>query len=174
MPWLLAQSKPLRNGLSSISALTSKLYYRMGQLFVCLGNLYAYSLRHLEDLEEDLIMELDEVSRQLQRNCSVIARSGRLEARLLERNPTLQRRIEQERQAKIDSIHVLNKYADVDNRTSSFKAGSFHELSDTFTPQRTRRRLSKGSSSPGTSPSLKGKSSSQDLLFDMDEEDEEE
>src|SRR5215469_16963357 len=139
------------------------------------GKSYAHNLRHLEDLEDDLLMELDEVSRQLQRDCSVIARSGRLETELLERNPTLQRRIEQERQAKIDSIHVLNKYSDVDNRSSSsFKAGSFHELSETPTLQRRRRRSSKGSPSPGASPALKGKSSSQDLLFDMDEEDEEE
>ena len=93
---------------------------------------------------------------------------------MLQRNPDLERRMEQEKQAKVDSIDVLNKYADFDTRAStSFKAGSFHELSETPISQKTRRR-SRGSPSPGASPALKGKASIQDLLFDMDEEEEEE
>jgi len=81
--------------------------------------------------------------------------------------------MEQEKQAKVDSINILNKYADFDTRAStSFKAGSFHELSETPIAQKARRR-SRGSPSPGASPALKGKASIQDLLFDMDEEEEE-
>jgi inhibitor of Bruton tyrosine kinase len=110
-------------------------------------------------------------------DCSLVSRSDYQQAKLHARYPDLQRRVELERQAKIDSIHVLNKYADAATRAPpSFKAGSFLELSEQPTQQQKSRRPSSrdvhpGSPSPVTSPLLKGKRSVNDLIFDMDEED---
>ncbi|TLD32470.1 BTB/POZ-like protein [Venturia nashicola] len=134
---------------------------------------------HLEELEEDVLTELDETSQRLQQSCSIFARSGRAEELLAERYPDLEKRIAQERQSKIDSILLLNKYGDTGPRApASYRAGSFHEMSsETPLQHKTKRRLSKdiaaGSPSPATSPILKGKRSAHDLIFDMDEEDEE-
>ncbi|RDI85893.1 hypothetical protein Vi05172_g4145 [Venturia inaequalis] len=134
---------------------------------------------HLEELDEDVLTELDETSQRLQQSCSIFARSGRAEALLVERYPDLEKRMAQERQSKIDSILLLNKYGDTGPRApASYRAGSFHELSsDTPLHHKTKRRLSKdvaaGSPSPATSPLLKSKRSAHDLIFDMDEEDEE-
>jgi inhibitor of Bruton tyrosine kinase len=97
----------------------------------------------------------------------------------LERYPDLERRIAQERQSKIDSILLLNKYGDNDSRAQApYKAGSFHELSETPLQQKARRGLSKdvsaASPSPAASPALRSRRSANDLIFEMDEDDEEE
>ncbi|QDS72141.1 hypothetical protein FKW77_004181 [Venturia effusa] len=134
---------------------------------------------HLEELDEDILVELDATSQRLQQNCSIFARSGRAEELLAERYPDLEKRIALERQSKIDSILLLNKYGDTGPRASaSFRAGSFHEMSsETPLQHKTKRRSSKdvtaGLSSPTMSPTLNSKRSVHDLIFDMDEEDEE-
>ena len=105
-----------------------------------------------------------------------MARTDRQEEHIREKYPDLERRREQERQAKIDSIILLNKYGDVDAKApSSFRAGSFHDLSEVPKPTPSRRRSSAHmptSPSPAATPLLKGKASAADLMFEMDEEDE--
>lgn len=134
--------------------------------------------RHLDDLDEDILFELDTTTQRLQQSCSSFARSGRAEELLAERYPDLAKRIAQERQSKIDSILLLNKYSDTGSRApASYRAGSFHEmLSETPSQQKSKRRQSKdmatNSPSPAASPTLKSKRSAHDLIFDMDEEDE--
>jgi hypothetical protein len=112
----------------------------------------------------------------LQINCSIYARTGQQEATNHQKYPDLQKRIEQEHQAKIDSIVLLNKYGGVDSRASaSFRAGSFHGFDEIPKPTSSRRRSSSHmptSPSPSATPVLKGKSSMADLMFEMDEDDE--
>jgi len=128
---------------------------------------------HLEELDEDLLLELDEVARETQQSRSIISRTGQLEEDLLKRHPDLGARILLERQAKIDSIMILNKYSEsAPKGSSSYKAGSFHELPDALPmPNKHRRRSSNhGNINIGntTLSSLKDRPSTSELMFDME------
>ncbi|KIW04304.1 uncharacterized protein PV09_04598 [Verruconis gallopava] len=131
---------------------------------------------HLEELDEDLFYDLDETATRLQVDCSIMSRTGQQEEHIRRKYPDLEKRIEQERRAKIDTIVLFNKYGEVDPRApASFKAGSFHRADEMPKSTPSRRRSSSHmpqSPSPGATPELKGKSSVNDLMFAMDDDDE--
>lgn len=124
-------------------------------------------LRSLDELEDDLLLELNQVAHDNQLAYLPFARSGRAEALLFDRYPELAERIERGRRAKIDAIVLSNKYADGDSLSTSFRAQSLEEATTSPLRQRTRRRASKETKSPALTPALKGKSSVQDLMFEM-------
>lgn len=131
---------------------------------------------HLDELDEDLFIDLDETAIRIQVDCSIMSRTNQQEEHVREKYPDLERRREQERQAKIDSIVLFNKYGDADPKVpSSFRAGSFHELADVPKPTPSRRRSSTympTSPSLGATPLLKGKASAADLMFEMEDDEE--
>ncbi|KAF2434310.1 hypothetical protein EJ08DRAFT_668519 [Tothia fuscella] len=174
----------VRNVCQLINAVAPSLVttFKMKALEYICYNLEAV-LQHgrLDELDDDLFIELDATAHRLQANCSIFARSGVAEEGLFEKYPDLKRRIAQEQQAKIDSILLLNKYGEVDAKgASSYRAGSFHErYQDASQTPKTRRKSSNnlpagiGSPSPSASPALKSRRSAADLMFEMDDEDDE-
>ncbi|RYN41524.1 hypothetical protein AA0112_g2323 [Alternaria arborescens] len=142
--------------------------------YVCLSLEAVMQNGSLDELDEDLLLELNQVAHENQLAYLPFARSGRAEALLFERYPELAERIERGRRAKVDAIVLSNKYADGDNLSSSFRAQSLEEVAASPLRQRNRRRVSKEAKSPVMSPALKGKTSAQDLMFEMsDGEDDE-
>ncbi|KAF2092281.1 hypothetical protein K490DRAFT_61722 [Saccharata proteae CBS 121410] len=143
--------------------------------YICLSLEAVLQNGLLDELDEDLIFELDQVVRENQLACLPFARSGRTEALLLEKYPDLAERIDRSRRAKLDAIMLQNKYADGDSRMStSLMAASFDESSRSPMLNKARRRSTKDKgvhSSPMLAPALKGKNSTADLMFDMDDED---
>jgi inhibitor of Bruton tyrosine kinase len=134
---------------------------------------------HIEELDDDLLPELDAVSKNLQTSGQLPSRGEYME-RVLKRNPQLLARMDQEKRAKIDSIVLLNKYSESlpksHQHSASFKAGSFLEqLSLSPVNTKPKRRMSNqgsiGTPSPVSTPLMEGKAS--DMIFDMDDEDRE-
>lgn len=132
----------------------------------------------LDELDEDLLFELDIVVRENQLACLPFARSGRAEALLHEKYPELAERIDRARQAKIDSIKLQQKYAEGEDRIpGSFKGDSWEDPASSSLQPKARRQSSKTAKGPAAnprpSPSLKGKRSAADLMFNMDDEENE-
>lgn len=131
----------------------------------------------LDELDEDLLLELDQVVRDNQLAYLPFARSGRAEAMLFEKYPELVERIGRTRQAKIDAIVLSNKYAAADGRaTTSFRAQSLEEVASSPSFGQKARRKSRDVNrsepeSPSITPTLKGKASAADLMFDMSDGD---
>jgi len=123
--------------------------------------------RSLDELDDDLLLELNQVAHDNQLAYLPFARSGRAEAILFDRYPELAEKIERSRRAKIDAIVLSNKYADSEGLSTSFRAQSLEEVAASPLRQRTKRRASKDARSPKLPPLLKGKSSVQDLMFEM-------
>ncbi|KAH5466245.1 hypothetical protein HBI22_231730 [Parastagonospora nodorum] len=143
--------------------------------YVCLSLEAVMQNGSLDELDEDLLLELNQVAHDNQLAYLPFARSGRAEAVLFDRYPELAEKIERSRRAKVDAIVLSNKYADTDGLSSSFRAQSLEEVAASPLRQRTNRRASKEMKSPALTPALKGKSSVQDLMFEMsDGEDDEE
>ncbi|KAH5524117.1 hypothetical protein HBI29_040140 [Parastagonospora nodorum] len=142
--------------------------------YVCLSLEAVMQNGSLDELDEDLLLELNQVAHDNQLAYLPFARSGRAEAVLFDRYPELAEKIERSRRAKVDAIVLSNKYADTDGLSSSFRAQSLEEVAASPLRQRTNRRASKEMKSPALTPALKGKSSVQDLMFEMsDGEDDE-
>ena len=133
--------------------------------YICLSLESILQGHHLNELDEDLLEDLDEVVRENQLSHMRHARNGRAEVSLHERNPDLASAIERSRQAKIDALSLRAKYVGLED----FIPRSLgDELSSSPTQQRARR---KSSSMPKPQvPSLKGKASSKDMMFAMDDE----
>ncbi|CAI6315721.1 unnamed protein product [Periconia digitata] len=143
--------------------------------YVCLSLEAVMQNGSLDELDEDLLMELNEVVRENQLAYLPFARSGRAEALLFDKYPELAEKIERGKRAKIDAIVLSNKFAEGDGAGwNSFRAQSLEELSTSPLRQRTRRRASREgkveADSPAVTPSLKGKASVTDLMFEMDDE----
>ncbi|KAH6865648.1 hypothetical protein BKA58DRAFT_225362 [Alternaria rosae] len=135
--------------------------------YVCLSLEAVMQNGSLDELDEDLLLELNQVAHENQLAYLPFARSGRAEALLFDRYPELAERIERGKRAKVDAIVLSNKYADGDNLSSSFRAQSLEEVAASPLRQRNRRRVSKEAKSPVLSPALKGQASTQDLMFEM-------
>jgi hypothetical protein len=129
------------------------------------------AFRSLDELDEDLLLELNQVAHENQLAYLPFARSGRAEALLFDRYPELAERIERGKRAKVDAIMLSNKYAEGDSLSTSFRAQSLEEVAASPLRQRNKRRASKETKSPALTPALKGKASTQDLMFEMSEGD---
>ncbi|KAF2837478.1 hypothetical protein M501DRAFT_1017860 [Patellaria atrata CBS 101060] len=157
--------------LNAVSPSSVTEFKDAGLEYICLC-LEAIMLNgSLDELDEDLIYELDEVVRSNQLACLPFVRSGRAEMLLHERNPDLAERIDRGRQAKIDSIKLLSKYADTDNRvSSSFKAHSLDEFASSPSQIKARRKGATEPVSPLVHPALSSRTSIGDLMFEMDDD----
>lgn len=117
------------------------------------------------------MLELDEVVRQNQLACLPVAKSGRAEAALLQAYPELGGMIERGRQARLDSMVFQYRSREEETRYGSFPKVKGSVLDDLAFAQSGRPSSSKGQSSAPKSPLLRAKSSTADLMFDMEEGD---
>lgn len=125
----------------------------------------------LDELDDDLMLELDEVVRQNQLACLPVAKSGIAEAALLQAYPELSAMIERGRQARLDSMASRYRSREEEVRYGSFPKVKGPVLDELGFMQPGRPRSSKGQSSAPKSPSLRARSSTADLMFDMEEGD---
>ncbi|KAI9727063.1 MAG: hypothetical protein M1834_008531 [Cirrosporium novae-zelandiae] len=141
--------------------------------YICLNLEAMLENQLLDELDDDLLFELDEVIRQNQLTCLPFAKSGQAEAELMQCHPELAELLDQSRRRKIDSMALRSHlHEDEAKFSSSIKAkiGSYDGVSTSPSAQKAQRRGSMQIPTTHSSPSLKPKFSSSDLLFDMDED----
>ncbi|KAL9130076.1 MAG: hypothetical protein Q9217_001635 [Psora testacea] len=140
--------------------------------YLCL-NLEGMLENHLlDELDDDLMLELDEVVRQNQLNCLPIAKSGRTEADLYERYPSLIGLVERGKAIKADQVSLQSKIRERESKIGGTPKAKGNLLEDFETSPLTRkspRQLPIDSNSQSKSPSLKPKRSAVDLMFEMEE-----
>ncbi|KAI9876005.1 MAG: hypothetical protein M1830_007568, partial [Pleopsidium flavum] len=141
--------------------------------YICL-NLEGLLENHLlNDLDDDLLLELDRVVQENQRVCLPFAKSGRTEAQLLEKYPHLPELIDRGRRAKIDSMALQSRLHEDEGRfISSVKAkGGSHDEAE-FSPsiEKASRKPSRVTRLASSGPSLRARASATDLMFDMDDD----
>lgn len=129
----------------------------------------------LGDLDDELVTELNEVVRANQLNCLPFAKSGRAELLLHEQNPQLAEDIVEERQRRIRDMTFRASMQSEDARPLAYRTrlGSLDDSLSTSPSQEKSRRKSKSAGSTKNtpfSPSLRPKSSTIDLMFDMDDD----
>lgn len=154
--------------LNAISPSSVHEFKDAGLEYLCLNLEAMLQGHHLNELEEDLSLELDDVVRENQLACMPFAKSGRAEMLLHERHPELAAILERNRRAKIDAVTLRSKFLDM----ASFVPGSLDdELSASPIQQKTRRVSAQMQAKADPDRQLlKAKASSKDMMFSMDEE----
>lgn len=120
------------------------------------------------------MLELDETVRQNQLACLPFAKSGRAEADLLNSYPDLARTIERNKTIKIDSLALRSRlHEDEIRHGSSYKHRNVLGTEEALSPlpSKGRRTSSKEGNVESKSPSLKAKTSNNDLMFELDDDD---
>lgn len=133
---------------------------------------FLYSL--LAELEEDLLLELDEVVRQNQVACMPFSKSGRAEAELFDRYPELIDIVERGRRAKVDSFRLQSRLRDEESYYAS-AAKARPVTRDGKDDAKGLRSLNSRTSDydMGARGALKSQNSIGDLMFEMEEENDE-
>lgn len=141
--------------------------------YICL-NLEGMLENHLlNELDEDLMLELDEVVRQNQLACLPIAKSGRAEDDLIEKYPQLLELMARSKRIKIDSVSLQTRLHEREAKSSGgskAKAAFFEDFDQSPYVPKSRSRTSRDGTSQSKSPSLQAKSSTADLMFEMEED----
>ena len=127
----------------------------------------------LNELDDDLMLELDEVVRRNQLACLPIAKSGRAEDDLIEKYPRLPELMARSKLIKIDSISLQTRLHEREAKSSGgskAKAAFLEDFDQSPSMPKSRSRTSRDRTGQCKSPSLRAKSSTADLMFEMDEE----
>ena len=134
---------------------------------------FLYSL--LTELEEDLLLELDEIVRQNQVACMPFSKSGRAEVELFDRYPELIDIVERGRRAKIDSFRLQSRLRDEESYYAN-AAKARPVTRDGKDDAKGLRSLDSGTSDydMGARGALKSQNSIGDLMFEMEEEENDE
>lgn len=143
--------------------------------YICLQLESLLENHWLNELDEELLEELDGVVRKNQLACLKYAKSGTFELMLHERNLDLAVDIEEERQRRIRDMAFRANLKNDDNRlSSSFRMARIGSLDDSVVgspSQEKRQRKAKGNRNEPFSPIIRPKDSTQDLMFDMEDDD---
>lgn len=127
----------------------------------------------LENLDKEVMEELDTVVRANQLAHYPFARSGRAELLLREQNPELAQDVEEERQRRVREMAFRASQKDEERKLSSSLKGKFGSLEE-FTPVSPSLEKQAGKAKARRnepfSPDLRPKSTQNDLMFDMDED----
>ncbi|KAI3335636.1 hypothetical protein F4824DRAFT_464313 [Ustulina deusta] len=161
--------------LNSISPCSVTEFKEKGLEYICLQMEAMLENHLLDELDEDLLHELDEVVRNNQLARCPFARSGRAELLLHERNPELAHDMHEERQVRVKDMAFRATFKDDERKSSSYKTryGSFDDLSGVSpTADKAARQKSKVARNEPFSPDLRPKTSSVDLMFNMEGDEE--
>ena len=121
------------------------------------------------------MLELDEVVRENQLTCLPIAKSGRADAELIERYPQLLDSIERSKRTKVDSVALQIHLHEREARAtggSKAKAAFLEDFDHASSAPKPKSRPSRARNNQSKSPALKPKRSVGDLMFEMDEDSE--
>jgi hypothetical protein len=155
--------------LNAISPCSVTEFKDVGLEYICLQLETMLENHLLDELDDDLLLELDEVVRDNQAAQSPFVRSGRTELLLHESNSWLAEEIDEERQIRIKEIAFKVHREEKLSSAVRTRYGSIDDATPvTPTPDRIRR-VPRPDGNGTFSPILRPKAS-QDLMFDMDEE----
>ncbi len=159
--------------LNEISPCSVTEFKDVGLEYICLQLESMLENCHLDGLDEEVLLELDEVVRENQLARLPFVRSGRAELLLHEKYPDLMLDIEEERRRRVKEFAFKNTQREDERKLSASYRTRFGSLGEmavlSQTPDGLRRKSKSGRNEP-FSPSLRPKASQHDMIFDMEED----
>ncbi len=142
-----------------------------GLEYICLQMESMLENHHLDELDGDLLLELDQVVQENQAAQLHYASKGGSRNDYSRSTPELAFDIDEERQRRVREMAFRASQREDEKKLSSSFKGRYGSLDDSMaiTPDKSKRASRAGKNEP-FSPELRPKLSHVDLMFDMDEE----
>ena len=142
-----------------------------GLEYICLNIEAMLESNLLGELDEDLILELDLITRENQLAHQPISRSGRAEAELLEQYPLLTEILERSREDTLECIEARTVSLDNETRlpTARGKSVLYEHSAASLKVPRARRKSSQQLEVPSKSPKVKAKESTEDSFYGIED-----
>ncbi|KFY23309.1 hypothetical protein V493_05929 [Pseudogymnoascus sp. VKM F-4281 (FW-2241)] len=160
------------NLLNDVAPCAVREFKEAGLEYICLQLETMLDNHLLNDLDGDLLAELDEVVRENQLACLPFVKSGRAELLLHERHPSLVGELDEDRQRKLRDMAFRISLREEEGRlSSSFKSrlGGFDGTASPPPTSMTPKRHNTPQHA-ATSPCIRPKHSTADLMFDMEDD----
>lgn len=156
--------------LNSVAPVYMKEFKDAALEYICLDLEAMLANGYLEGLDSDLLSDLDAVCHDNQLSCYPISRGRNTEAYFFEKYPEIISSVESDRRRRVDAMALSTRLRNVESYDLRPKPGANDK---SFISPPTQKSKSKGVRefpSPFTSPTLRPKQSTGDLMFQMDEE----
>lgn len=124
----------------------------------------------MKDLDEELLFELDEICQENQLARYPVSRGRNSEEFVFEKYPELVDRVEIDKQRRIDSLRLRSRLDQDQIHDEKIRVGSIDKSASPISSRKTRSPQVNNGKFVHGSPMLHAKQSTNDLMFQMDEE----
>ncbi|KAJ5302984.1 hypothetical protein N7476_009783 [Penicillium atrosanguineum] len=152
--------------LNSIAPVYVREFKDASLEYICLNLEDMLANRLLEGLDEELLSELDSVCHENQLACLPISRGRNSEDYVFEKYPEIVSSVEMDKRRRIDAMALQSRLSQVE----SYDVRPRQPSVATTPVRKGKASISRDSGSLLTSPTLKPRQSTGDLMFQMDEE----
>ncbi|KAJ5168801.1 uncharacterized protein N7482_004395 [Penicillium canariense] len=138
--------------------------------YICLNLEAMLANRYLEDLDENLLRMLDMVCHENQLACFPISRGRNSEDYVFEKYPEIVSLIEMDKQRRIDAMALQSRLSEVESYDFRPRPPGNDRINALPSVRKAKGSFSRDTASSVSSPLLKPRQSTADLMFQMDEE----
>lgn len=156
--------------LNSVAPIYVSEFKEASLEYICLNLEAMLSNRYLEDLDEDLLKTLDTVCHENQLACFPVSRGRNSEDYLFEKYPELVSSAGIDKQRRIDAMALQSRLSEVESYDYRPRAPANDKANASPLARKTKGSVSRDPKSSVNSPMLKAKQSTNDLMFQMDDE----
>jgi hypothetical protein len=126
--------------------------------------------RYLEDLDEDILTMLDTVCHENQLACFPVSRGRNSEDYVLEKYPELVSSVGIDKQRRIDAMTLQSRLSEVESYDYRPRGAANDKVNASPLARKSKGSVSRDTESSVNSPMLKPRQSTNDLMFQMDDE----
>ncbi|KAJ6160908.1 hypothetical protein N7470_004304 [Penicillium chermesinum] len=156
--------------LNSVAPIYIREFKDAALEYICLDLEAMLANRYLEGLADDLLKELDAVCRDNQLSYFPISRGRNTEAYVFEKYPEIISSVESDKRKRIDSMALKSRLGQIESYELRPKTAASDKSVVSPSMQKGKSKAVREATSPFTSPTLRPKQSTGDLMFQMDEE----
>ncbi|KAJ5380870.1 uncharacterized protein N7496_003298 [Penicillium cataractarum] len=138
--------------------------------YICLNLEAMLANRYLEDLDEDLLQKLDMVCHENQLACFPVSRGRNSEDYVFEKYPELVSSVGIDKQRRIDAMTLQSRLSEVESYDFRPRGPANDKVNASPLARKSKGSVSRDTESSVNSPLLKPRQSTNDLMFQMDDE----
>jgi alpha-tubulin suppressor-like RCC1 family protein len=156
--------------LNSVAPIFVSEFKEASLEYICLNLEAMLANRYLEELDEDLLQKLDMVCHENQLACYPVSRGRNSEDYVLEKYPELVSSVGIDKQRRIDAMTLQSRLSEVESYDFRPRGPAIDKINASPLARKSKGSVSRDTESSVNSPLLKPKQSTNDLMFQMDDE----
>lgn len=156
--------------LNSVAPIYVSEFKEASLEYICLNLEAMLANRYLEDLDEDILATLDTVCHENQLACFPVSRGRNSEDYAFEKYPELVSSVGIDKQRRIDAMTLQSRLSEVESYDYRPRVPANDKVNASPLARKSKGSVSRDTESSVNSPMLKPRQSTNDLMFQMDDE----